>query len=62
MPAEDVGGYDPVIHEGVEHLFPINDGAHTPLSTCPCDPLRAVNVRGGSGLPTWLHRVMAPPL
>ena len=62
MPAEDVGGYEPVISGGCEHLLPINDGVHEATPTCACDPLQARNVRGASNLPTFLHRSVAPPL
>lgn len=60
MPAEDVGGYEPVVHGEQEHLVPIGDGQHQYRSTCPCGPLQAVNVRGATSLPTWLHRSLTP--
>lgn len=62
VPAEDVGGYDPVIHAETEHLIPVGETGHEPLSTCACEPLRAQNVRGGTNLPTWLHRTLAVAL
>ena len=56
---EIAGHYEVVITDAQEHLVP--DGErHDPASTCACGPLQARNVRGGSGLPTWLHRALAP--
>lgn len=59
---EDASGYRAVVTDHQEHLIPVPDGIHDLLSTCSCGPLQARNVRGASGLPTWYHRSMAPPL
>lgn len=61
MPAEDVGGYDPIVHDETEHLVPVGDPEHRYASTCPCGPLQAQNVRGATRLPTWLHRSLVAP-
>lgn len=34
----------------VEHFIPEDEEGHKALSTCACDPIRVVNVRG------WYHR------
>lgn len=56
MPAEDVGGYTPIIEGDVEHFVPSEetDAGHRMSLLCPCGPLMVRNVKG------LLHRTLSP--